>query len=116
GEDRPERTIRQDHKKRHRWPAWRPVRLLSRGVEPMPVVAVLNPKGGVGKTTLATNLAGYFAAGGARTMLGDIDRQESAKYWLRLRPKGVPQIETWEVNGVMARPPKGVTHVVLDTP
>ena len=82
----------------------------------MPVVAVLNPKGGVGKTTLATNLAGYFAANGARTMLGDIDRQESAKYWLRLRPKGVAPIETWEVNGVMARPPKGVTHVVLDTP
>jgi len=82
----------------------------------MPVVAVLNPKGGVGKTTLATNLAGYFAASGARTMLGDIDRQESAKYWLRLRPKGLPQIETWEINGVVARPPKGVTHVVLDTP
>lgn len=82
----------------------------------MPVVAVLNPKGGVGKTTLATNLAGYFAASGARTMLGDIDRQESAKYWLRLRPKGLPQIDTWEVNGVVARPPKGVTHVVLDTP
>ena len=82
----------------------------------MPVVAVLNPKGGVGKTTLATNLAGYFAASGARTMLGDIDRQESAKYWLRLRPRGLPQIETWEINGVVARPPKGVTHVVLDTP
>ncbi|MCO5120792.1 MAG: ParA family protein [Burkholderiaceae bacterium] len=82
----------------------------------MPVVAVLNPKGGVGKTTLATNLAGYFAANRARTMLGDIDRQESAKYWLRLRPKGVAPIETWEVNGVMARPPQGVTHVVLDTP
>lgn len=82
----------------------------------MPVVAVLNPKGGVGKTTLATNLAGYFAANRARTMLGDIDRQESAKYWLRLRPKGVAPIETWEVNGVMVRPPKGVTHVVLDTP
>ncbi|MFA7503908.1 MAG: ParA family protein [Burkholderiaceae bacterium] len=82
----------------------------------MPVVAVLNPKGGVGKTTLATNLAGYFASNRARTMLGDIDRQESAKYWLRLRPQGVAPIETWEVNGVMARPPKGVTHVVLDTP
>ena len=40
----------------------------------MPVVAVVNPKGGVGKTTLATNLAGYFASTGRRTMLGDFDR------------------------------------------
>lgn len=82
----------------------------------MPVVAVVNPKGGVGKTTLATNLAGFFAASQSKTMLGDFDRQQSAKYWLSLRPAGVAPIETWEVNGSVARPPKGVTHVVLDTP
>src|SRR5919112_4510729 len=82
----------------------------------MPVVAVVNPKGGVGKTTLATNLAGYFAVNQNRTMLGDFDRQQSARYWLKLRPKNVAPIETWEMNGEIARPPKGVTHVVLDTP
>lgn len=82
----------------------------------MPVVAVVNPKGGVGKTTLATNLAGYYASAGRRTMLGDFDRQQSARHWLRLRPEGVRPIETWEMNGEIARPPRGVTHVVLDTP
>ncbi len=82
----------------------------------MPVVAVVNPKGGVGKTTLATNLAGYFAAQQHRTMLGDFDRQQSARYWLKLRPRTVAPIETWEMSGEIARPPKGVTHVVLDTP
>ena len=82
----------------------------------MPVVAVVNPKGGVGKTTIATNLAGYFAAQQEKTMLGDFDRQQSAKYWLKLRPGGVAPIHTWDVNGEMARPPRGVTHVVLDTP
>lgn len=82
----------------------------------MPVVAVVNPKGGVGKTTLATNLAGYYAASGKRTMLGDFDRQQSARQWLNLRPAGVHPIETWEMNGEIARPPRGVTHVVLDTP
>lgn len=82
----------------------------------MPVVAVVNPKGGVGKTTLATNLAGFFAVSKQRTMLGDIDRQQSAKYWLEHRPSGVAPIETWEMSTDGARPPKGVTHVVLDTP
>jgi chromosome partitioning protein len=82
----------------------------------MPVIAVVNPKGGVGKTTLATNLAGYFAASQKRTMLGDFDRQQSAREWLRLRPQGIPAIETWDTTKKMARPPSGVTHVVLDTP
>lgn len=82
----------------------------------MPVVAVVNPKGGVGKTTLATNLAGYYAASAHRTMLGDFDRQQSARHWLTLRPAGVVAIDSWDINGSIARPPRGVTHVVLDTP
>lgn len=82
----------------------------------MPVVAVVNPKGGVGKTTLATNLAGYFAANRHRTMLGDFDRQQSARDWLQLRPGAVAPIETWEADGSSYRPPKGITHAVLDTP
>ena len=83
----------------------------------MPVIVVANPKGGVGKTTLATNLAGYFASLGVRVMLGDVDRQQSARTWLALRPAGLPRIETWEVaRDEIVRPPKGTTHVVLDTP
>jgi chromosome partitioning protein len=82
----------------------------------MPIVAVVNPKGGVGKTTLATNVAGYFAAADRPTMLGDVDRQASASAWLDLRPGAAVPIRTWELDGRMARPPKGVSHVVLDTP
>ena len=83
----------------------------------MPVIVVANPKGGVGKTTLATNLAGYFASRGLHVMLGDVDRQQSARTWLALRPAGLPRIETWEVaRDEIVRPPKGTTHVVLDTP
>lgn len=78
---------------------------------------IANPKGGSGKSTLATNLAGYFAARGARVMLGDIDRQQSAREWLRLRPLGLPPIASWEIDpGQPARPPKDATHVVLDSP
>ena len=83
----------------------------------MPVIVVANPKGGVGKSTLATNLAGYFASRGHAVMLGDVDRQQSARTWLGLRPAGLPRISTWETaHDDIVRPPKGTTHVVLDTP
>lgn len=82
----------------------------------MPVIAVVNPKGGVGKTTLATNIAGFYAAGNTPVMLGDIDRQASARAWLDLRPDAAAPIRTWDLRGGLARPPRGVTHVVLDTP
>jgi chromosome partitioning protein len=82
----------------------------------MPIIAVVNPKGGVGKTTLATNIAGYFAARNTPVMLGDVDQQASARAWLDLRPEAAAPIRTWDVDGSLARPPKGVTHVVLDTP
>jgi chromosome partitioning protein len=83
----------------------------------MPVVVVANPKGGVGKSTLSTNIAGYFASKGHAVMLGDADRQQSSRLWLGLRPAAARAIGTWELaEGNIARPPKGVTHVVLDTP
>jgi len=83
----------------------------------MPVIVVANPKGGVGKTTLSTNVAGYLAWRGHKVMLGDVDRQQSARTWLAQRPAGLAPITAWEVaHDEIVRPPKGTTHVVLDTP
>jgi len=83
----------------------------------MPVIVVANPKGGVGKSTLSTNIAGYLAHQGHAVMLGDVDRQQSARTWLGLRPPSLPAIRAWDVvQGEVVRPPKGTTHVVLDTP
>ena len=83
----------------------------------MPVIVVANPKGGVGKSTFATNLAGYFARQGHQVMLGDVDLQQSSRAWLDLRPASLPKIASWELtDGHLAKPPKGTTHVVLDTP
>lgn len=83
----------------------------------MPIVLIANPKGGVGKSTVATNLAGYFARAGHATMLGDLDRQQSALHWLKLRTRSLPRIASWEYDADnVARPPRGVTHVVLDSP
>jgi chromosome partitioning protein len=83
----------------------------------MPVVLIVNPKGGVGKSTVATNLAGWFASRGHPTMLGDLDKQQSARGWLERRPAGAPKVASWDIDGDrIARPPRGITHVVLDSP
>ena len=83
----------------------------------MPVVVVANPKGGVGKSTLSTHIAGYFASRGHAVMLGDADRQQSSRLWLGLRPLAARPIQTWDINAdLIARPPRGTTHVVVDTP
>lgn len=83
----------------------------------MPVVVVANPKGGVGKSTLSTHIAGYWASRGHAVMLGDVDRQQSARLWLQLRPSAARPIATWDAGpDLIVKPPKGTTHVVLDTP
>lgn len=83
----------------------------------MPVIVIANPKGGVGKSTLSTNLAGYFVNRGYTALLGDIDRQQSSRAWLGIRPPEARPIATWDINeDHIAKPPKGTSHVVLDTP
>jgi chromosome partitioning protein len=91
--------------------------LIQPEVQPMPVVVIVNPKGGCGKSTLATQVAGLFARDGHSVMLGDVDPQQSSRQWLAVRPAGVPPIASWDTTtDAVLRPPKGVTHVVLDTP
>lgn len=83
----------------------------------MSVIAIVNPKGGVGKSTLATNLAGYFAAGGESTALGDIDPQHSSHGWLGIRSPALAPIARWTPDAAQpGRPPQGIVHAVLDTP
>ena len=83
----------------------------------MTVIVVASPKGGVGKTTLSTQIAGYLAFRSGSALLGDTDRQQSARTWLALRPAGLAKIEAWELDPeTMHRPPKSAPHAVLDTP
>jgi chromosome partitioning protein len=84
---------------------------------------VINPKGGSGKTTLATNLASYFASNGAATAIMDFDPQGSTMNWLRLRPSHARKI-----HGANAAPqktglrtlnmhvPAGTQQLVIDAP
>lgn len=86
----------------------------------MPVIAVINRKGGSGKSTLATHIAAWCAHQGLAVMLGDADRQQSSRSWLRLRQQLDPQlppVAAWSVDQhSVLRVPSGITHVVLDTP
>lgn len=58
----------------------------------METIGVLSRKGGVGKTTLATQLAVMAELGGLRGLLIDTDPQRSATAWWRLRDAQTPQL------------------------
>jgi chromosome partitioning protein len=69
-------------------------------------ILVLNPKGGSGKTTVATNLASYFASIGDRPLLSDNDAQGSSTRWLKKRKPEqafIHGIATFERNSRMTR-------------
>jgi len=87
-------------------------------------ILVLNPKGGSGKTTIATNLASYFASQGDRPLLSDNDPQGSSTRWLKKRKPEQPFIHgaaAFDRNSRMTRAfqmriPPDAGHVVVDTP
>ena len=58
----------------------------------MQTILVANPKGGSGKTTLATNIAGWLAGKRQRVALADTDPQRSTSEWLARRPPLFPPI------------------------
>ena len=59
---------------------------------PTNTTLVINAKGGVGKTTITTNLASYFAVHGVATTIADHDPQGSSLNWLNERPPDAPRI------------------------
>jgi chromosome partitioning protein len=61
----------------------------------MHTIIVANPKGGTGKTTLATNVAGWLAGKKQRVVLADFDIQRSSAEWLKRRPELLPKIDGW---------------------
>jgi len=70
----------------------------------MLTILVINSKGGSGKTTLTTNLAGYYASKGKRAAIVDYDPQGSSLHWLNARPATQASI-----HGANAAPAKGHT-------
>jgi chromosome partitioning protein len=90
----------------------------------MKTTLVVNPKGGAGKTTIATNLASCFAAADIPTTLMDYDPQGSSRNWLGLRPSHAASI--YCANGVPERRdrlrsfesyvPRDTRRLIIDAP
>ena len=87
-------------------------------------IVILNPKGGCGKSTLATNLAACYAQQGRTPVIMDFDPQGSTMAWLRRRPKDLPTIHgiaaykrsmqatrSWQL-----RVPNETRNVLVDSP
>lgn len=79
-------------------------------------VLVTNIKGGCGKTTLATNLAAAFAAGGFVTGLAEVDRQRSSLSWLKLRDAGLRPIQGLDWRRDIGEVPDTIRRLVIDAP
>lgn len=58
----------------------------------MQTILIANPKGGSGKTTIATNVAGFLAGKRQRVVLSDEDPQQSSAQWLARRPALFPKV------------------------
>ncbi len=87
-------------------------------------IVILNPKGGCGKTTLATNLASYFALRGPPPTLVDTDPRGYSTRWLERRSPDRPRINgitdtNFAMRGKRAwlfRKPKKAGAIIVDTP
>jgi chromosome partitioning protein len=76
----------------------------------------LNPKGGCGKSTLATNMASFFASTGNRVALADLDAQRSSLEWLETRDEQRPPVIGMPACGAGFRAPRSCDLMVLDAP
>ncbi|MBV8805835.1 MAG: AAA family ATPase [Sinobacteraceae bacterium] len=87
-------------------------------------IVVMNPKGGSGKTTIAINLAGYYAWRQCRPVLMDFDPQGSSVRWVKKRMPSQPQVrvvaafekDARTTRAFQLRVPEDSTHVIVDTP
>jgi len=80
-------------------------------------ILIMNAKGGCGKSTIATNLAAYYASEGFETALADFDPQRSSLAWLEERPESygpIAGIEGFESG--LRNVPRNTEYLIIDAP
>jgi chromosome partitioning protein len=84
----------------------------------MRTIMLMNAKGGCGKTTLATNIATWFADEGKKVALADFDPQGSSLDWLNARKnyEGIPNIEAVDAVNGPATAARGTDFLIMDAP
>ncbi|MES9811547.1 MAG: AAA family ATPase [Candidatus Thiodiazotropha sp.] len=84
----------------------------------MRTIMLMNAKGGCGKTTIATNLATWYADEGKKVALADFDTQQSTIDWLGARKDydGIPDIQAINAVNEPVRPAKGTDLLIMDAP
>jgi len=82
----------------------------------MRTIMLLNAKGGCGKSTLASNLASYYANEGRAVALVDYDPQASSLEWLAVRPDSAARITAIDGTTEAMRIPRGTEVVIYDVP
>ncbi len=84
----------------------------------MRTIMLMNAKGGCGKTTLATNIATWFADEGKKVALVDFDPQGSSLDWLGARQGyvGIPEIQGIDASREAPVPARGTEYLIMDVP
>lgn len=82
----------------------------------MLTVLITNTKGGCGKTTIATNLAGAFAVAGFKTVLADCDRQKSSLGWAERRPGSTAEVKAVDWTQEITPLPAKTQRLIIDAP
>ena len=82
----------------------------------MAVIAVINGKGGAGKSTISSHLAAYCAIRNPDVALCELDPQRSTEIWLKLRPPTSAKVRGHSFASSFTRPPADAQHVIIDTP
>ncbi len=85
----------------------------------MPIIAVANSKGGVGKSTTAVHLAAWLYEQGHSVVLADCDSQQSSSQWIREACPGVKAVRLDDPNHILNELPNlalEADYVVADGP
>jgi chromosome partitioning protein len=84
----------------------------------MRTIMLMNAKGGCGKTTIATNLATWYADEGKQVALVDFDPQRSSLDWLEARQdyEGIPDIQGIDAVAGPVKPANGTDLMIMDAP